>query len=68
MMIKRLQWLWLSLAVVLLDQYTKYLARMYLSYGIPEPKLPILNFTLIGNQGVAFSAFNFAGGWQRFIS
>lgn len=60
-----LRWLWLSLLVVVLDQFTKQLveAHFYLSENVEL--LPFLNFTLAYNQGAAFSFLSDQGGWQR---
>ncbi len=60
-----MRWLWLSLFVVGLDQWTKWLASGQLHYGIPQPVLPGFNLTLVHNTGAAFSLLRDAGGWQR---
>ena len=62
-----LSWLWLSLAVVCLDQLTKWLALAYLDPYAPLPLMPGLNFTLTYNTGAAFSFLSEAGGWQRWF-
>lgn len=60
---------WLSLAMVLvgLDQLTKLLAEDWLVPYDPVPLLPFLNFTLMYNEGAAFSLLSQAGGWQRWF-
>jgi signal peptidase II len=65
-----MRWIWLSVFVVGLDQWTKSLASAHLDYGIPHSVLPGLNLTLVHNTGAAFSLLRDAGGWQRvfFIS
>lgn len=60
-------WLLLSLAVIILDQITKWWALTHLRYGIPNPLFPHLNLTLIFNQGAAFSFLSHADGWQRYF-
>jgi signal peptidase II len=63
----RLAWRWylLALTLVLLDQWTKSLASLYLDYGHPLMLLPVLDLTLLHNTGAAFSFMSDAGGWQR---
>ncbi|OGT79107.1 MAG: signal peptidase II [Gammaproteobacteria bacterium RIFCSPLOWO2_02_FULL_61_13] len=65
-----MRWLWLSLFLVGVDQWTKSLATAHLDYGVPQALVPGLNLTLVHNTGAAFSLLRDAGGWQRifFIS
>jgi signal peptidase II len=58
-------WLWLSLAVVALDQATKFLATRFLDLYERVEVLPVLDFTLLHNTGAAFSLLANASGWQR---
>lgn len=58
-------WYGLSLIIVILDQWTKWLASSKLDYGRPLELLPFFNFTLWHNTGAAFSFLSDAGGWQR---
>ena len=59
-------WLWLSLAVVVLDQVTKFLVTRFLElYERVEVLPPVLDFTLLHNTGAAFSLLADASGWQR---
>jgi len=62
-----LKYLWLSLTVVVLDLYTKYLASTQLEYAIPVPVMPHFNFTLLHNTGAAFSFLAGQSGWQRWF-
>ncbi|HQU16862.1 MAG: signal peptidase II [Chromatiales bacterium 21-64-14] len=62
-----LAWLWLSVAVVILDQVTKHLAARGLEYGTPVALLPFLNLTLVHNTGAAFSFLSRGSGWQRWL-
>jgi len=60
-------WFLLSFIIVVLDHITKYLASAHLSYAVPVPLLPVLDFTLLHNRGAAFSFLSDAGGWQRWF-
>ena len=59
-----LVWLWLSVAIIALDQLTKLWAVSVLSSYEPVPVIPFLNMTLAFNTGAAFSFLGDAGGWQ----
>jgi signal peptidase II len=61
------RWLGLSILVVALDQWTKWLAESLLEPYRPLPVLPMLNMTLMYNEGAAFSFLADAGGWQRWL-
>jgi len=50
-----LKWCWLSLLVVLLDQFSKYLVLQFLTLYQSIPTLPFFNLTLMHNTGAAFS-------------
>ena len=59
------KWLALALAVLVLDQITKFLvARAFTLYEIVEIT-PFFNMVLVHNRGAAFSFLSSAGGWQR---
>jgi len=60
-------WLVLAATVILLDQLTKWMATAWLSYNVPAPIIPSLNFTLLHNPGAAFSFLAGATGWQRWF-
>lgn len=62
-----LNWLWLTAAVIALDQLTKWLAERGLVLHMAEPVLPFFNLTLVYNKGAAFSFLSAAGGWQRWF-
>ncbi|UYG05969.1 signal peptidase II [Halomonas sp. LR3S48] len=64
---KPLRWLWLAVAVVLLDLGTKALMSSVLSYGQPVEVLPFFNLTLLHNTGAAFSFLAGHPGWQRWF-
>jgi signal peptidase II len=58
-------WLWLSLAVIALDQATKFLVVRFFEVYERVEVLPVLDFTLLHNTGAAFSMLADASGWQR---
>jgi signal peptidase II len=60
-------WLWLSLAVVVLDQATKFLVTRFFELYERVEVLPVLDFTLLHNTGAAFSLLAGASGWQRWF-
>jgi len=62
-----LKWLWLSAAVILLDQVSKNLASQWLELYQSVEFIPLLQFTLLHNEGAAFSFLSSAGGWQRWV-
>ena len=53
--------------MVILDQATKLIAETYLNFQVPVSVMPMFNFTLVYNQGAAFSFLSDAGGWQRWF-
>lgn len=61
------RWLWLAVLVVLLDQVTKWVAVSGLEPYSAVPVVPLLNLTLMYNEGAAFSLLAGAGGWQRWF-
>ena len=61
----RLRWLWLTFALLVVDQVTKYAASIYLDYGERRAVTEFFNWTLLHNTGAAFSFLADAGGWQR---
>jgi len=61
------RWLGLSVLVVVLDQWTKWLAESMLEPYRAVPVVPMLNMTLVYNEGAAFSFLANAGGWQRWL-
>ncbi len=62
-----MNWLWLSTLVVILDQVTKQIAESSLLLHKPLAVLPGFNWTLMYNEGAAFSFLSQAGGWQRWF-
>jgi signal peptidase II len=54
----KLRYLWVSLAVVVLDQWTKWLVEVHLPWHLAQPVVPgFLNLTHVRNTGVAFGLF-----------
>lgn len=62
-----LHWLWLSLILLIVDQWTKQFAVVHLAYLQPLSIMPYFNLTLNYNKGAAFSILEMAGGWQRWF-
>jgi signal peptidase II len=65
-------WLWLSVAIAVLDQLSKYYMSQILTLCEPGNcssmvLLPVFKFTLLHNEGAAFSFLDDAGGWQRWF-
>ncbi|WP_201587986.1 signal peptidase II [Psychrobacter jeotgali] len=61
-------WYLLSLVVLVIDQWTKWLAETKLTFHEPVPVIePFLNWTLAYNYGAAFSFLADAGGWQKWF-
>ncbi|MGH8307940.1 MAG: signal peptidase II [Gammaproteobacteria bacterium] len=60
-------WLWLSAAIVLLDQLTKYLVSSHLAVYESIGVLPVFNLVLIHNAGAAWSFLAGQSGWQRWF-
>lgn len=60
-------YLWVSVVVLVLDQITKYLASSQLELYVPNKITGFFNFTLMHNEGVAFSILADQSGWQRYF-
>jgi len=61
------RWLWLSLAVIVLDFASKQLVLASLHPGETIPVLPVFTLVLAFNPGAAFSFLSAASGWQRWM-
>ncbi len=59
-----LNWLWVSVVVIILDRITKMLALKYLISYEPLEVLSFFNLTLAYNRGAAFSFLSSSPGWQ----
>lgn len=64
---KNLFWLFLSIVVIVIDQWTKQMAESHLMFAERVPVMPFFDLTLQYNTGAAFSFLADAGGWQRWF-
>ena len=64
---KKLNFFLLIIAIVLLDQTTKFIATYYLPYSQTIEVLPNFNFFLIFNAGAAFSILDDGFFWQQLL-
>ena len=63
-----LSWLLVSIAVIALDQWTKWLVLQKLVPYMPHEVIPhVLNWTLAFNTGAAFSFLAGGSGWQVWL-
>jgi len=60
-------WLWLSVAVIVVDQLTKHAILAAFRPGEEKALLPVLSLVLAFNPGAAFSFLAGADGWQRWL-
>jgi signal peptidase II len=60
-------WLWLTLLVIVLDQWTKFLIMANFEEFERLTLLPVLEFMRLHNEGAAFSLLADAAGWQRWL-
>jgi signal peptidase II len=60
-------WLWLSVIVMALDQWTKTLVTERFEEFERLVLLPFLEFMRLHNEGAAFSFLSNASGWQRWL-
>lgn len=61
------RWLWLSVAVIALDQASKQVILSTFHPGEEKVLLPVLSLILAFNPGAAFSFLAGATGWQRWL-
>jgi signal peptidase II len=61
------RWLWLSLAVIVLDFASKQAMLANFRPGEAMPILPVFSLVLAFNPGAAFSFLAGASGWQRWV-
>ena len=62
-----MKWLWVSVAVVLLDQFSKLWADSALELHRSIELIPSLAIRKVYNSGAAFSFLSNASGWQRWF-
>ena len=60
-------WLWLALAFIALDQFSKWIVLATMRPGESRYVAPFFNWVLTFNPGAAFSFLSDAGGWQRWF-
>jgi signal peptidase II len=63
----RLIWLWVTVAAMALDQWSKHAIEQHLPMSGIYTILPVLDFTRLHNPGAAFSFLAGASGWQRWF-
>ncbi|MFT5503634.1 MAG: signal peptidase II [Gammaproteobacteria bacterium] len=63
----RLEFLWISALIIILDQISKQIALDQLPMHRPVSVIPGLDWYLTFNPGAAFSFLADAGGWQRWF-
>ena len=60
-------WLWLAVALIVLDQISKWIVLGTLRPGETRYVAPFFNWVLTFNPGAAFSFLADQGGWQRYF-
>lgn len=60
------RWLWLIVAIIVLDQCAKYWVLASIPLGQVKTLLPVFNIATAFNPGAAFSFLGDASGWQRY--
>ncbi len=60
-----LVWIWIAVAVILIDRASKIWVMHHLSLYQPWEILPVFNLTLAYNTGAAFGFLHSASGWQN---
>lgn len=60
-------WLWLTLMVVALDQWSKHWITEHFAEFERVSLLPMLEIMRLHNEGAAFSFLSHASGWQRWL-
>ncbi len=62
-----LRWLWLTVPLLLVDQYTKWLVIERMNEFDRINILPVFDLVRFHNTGAAFSFLSDAGGWQHWL-
>ena len=63
----QLRWLGLTAAIIGLDQWSKHLIETNMTLSESRYMLPVFNLVRAHNRGAAFSMFDAASGWQRWV-
>jgi len=61
------RYLLVTLLILAVDQWTKYLAETYIEPMQPIELLPFFNLVIAYNSGAAFSFLADASGWQKYF-
>lgn len=61
------RWYALALLIIVADQFSKYLVQANFELYDRLALLPVLDLTLVYNEGAAWSFLSDAGGWQRWL-
>lgn len=64
---KNWPWFFVSIGVILVDQFSKMWAMMDLLPYQPKAVLPMVNLTLAFNTGAAFSFLHHSGQWHQWF-
>lgn len=64
---RHLLWLWLSVAIIVIDRVTKIWMSEALLLNESYEITSFFNLTLSHNQGAAFGMLHNAGGWQQWL-
>jgi signal peptidase II len=64
---QNLNWLWLSVIIIIIDQVTKVLIEHHLAFGEIVYVTSFFNIDHLQNFGAAFSFLNIPGGQQRWM-
>jgi signal peptidase II len=65
--IKNYFWVFVAIAILFFDRFTKVLVVAHLPIEKPIALLPFLNLYFTYNSGAAFSFLRSAGGWQEML-
>jgi signal peptidase II len=67
MKLKNLNWLWLSVIIIIIDQITKVIVSNHIPLGSGIQITPFFNLVNAQNFGAAFSFLDTPGGHQRWM-
>jgi signal peptidase II len=62
-----IRWLWISVAVIIADQLSKFWIESHMVLGENFSVLPVFNIVRAHNPGAAFSMLAGENGWQRWF-
>lgn len=67
MRIKNLNWLWISVLIVVADQTVKFFVKHHIAFGSSHQITSFFNLVHARNYGAAFSFMDTPGGHQRWL-